>query len=388
MRIVHVFRAPVGGLFRHVIDLVREQAARGHEVGVFCDSTFAGDRNERLLKELEGHLKLGLGRAAMHRNPHISDLGAIAAMSRFCTATGAEVLHGHGSKGGLYARLSASFWRRGPLTAYTPHGGSLNYKPGSAIHRLYMRIESLLERGTDAFLFESQFVADKFREFVGETNAVARVVLNGLYPHELEPVSPKLDAADFLYIGEFRFAKGIDNLLTAAARVRKADGARPTLILVGQGPDEEALKLQAGTLGLAGNITFRKPMSAREAFSLARAMIVPSRFESMPYVVIEAAGAAMPLISTDVGGIPEIFGAESNRLIPADDVGALAAAMSGMIAMAPEQRQAEAARLAAHIKANFCVAKMASTVLDAYRAAQMRRPQARLAGVGAGTPAE
>ena len=43
LRILHVFRAPLGGLFRHVIDLAGEQAARGHEVGLFFDSASRGD---------------------------------------------------------------------------------------------------------------------------------------------------------------------------------------------------------------------------------------------------------------------------------------------------------------------------------------------------------
>jgi glycosyltransferase involved in cell wall biosynthesis len=374
MRIVQVFRAPVGGLFRHVIDLAKEQAARGHEVGIFCDATFAGERNERLLEELKPHLALGLRRVPMHRNPHWSDLSALRGLSAFARGMQADVLHGHGSKGGLYARLGATIGARGPVRAYTPHGGSLNYKPGTAIHRAYMRIERWLERGTDIFLFESKFVADRYREFVGETTALQRVVLNGLYAHELAPVTPAADAADFLYIGEFRFAKGVDNLLDAVA-ASAATGRTPTLILVGQGPDEQALRDKAAALGLSGAISFRKPMAAREAFSLAHAMVVPSRFESMPYVVIEAAGASMPLISTNVGGIPEIFGPEGGRLIPADDIEALAGAMSRMMAMTPAERTAEAARLAGHIARDFCVIKMTTTVLDAYAAAAARRSQ-------------
>jgi glycosyltransferase involved in cell wall biosynthesis len=373
MRIVHVFRAPVGGLFRHVIDLAREQAHRGHDVGVFCDSNFAGDRNEGMLAELAEHLSLGVDRMPMQRNPHWSDMAALNRMSAFTRKVAADVIHGHGSKGGLYARLGAVASGSGPIRAYTPHGGSLNYKPGTLIHRTYMAIEHLLERGTDVFLFESRFIADRFREFVCETDAVARVVLNGLHPHELEPVHPSTDAADFLYIGEYRFAKGIDTLLSAMAML--ADGGqRPaTLVLVGQGPDEEALRAQVLALGLDGQVIFRKPMAAREAFMLARTMVVPSRFESMPYVVIEAAGARMPLISTDVGGIPEIFGQESDRLIPADNVPALAAAMRDALTHPADQQMGPAIRLQTHIDENFSVAKMATTVLAAYGEAAERR---------------
>jgi glycosyltransferase involved in cell wall biosynthesis len=373
MRIIHVFRAPVGGLFRHVIDLAKEQAARGCEVGVFCDATHAGDRNERLLAELAANLRLGLRRVPIRRNPHWSDIAALRSIAAFADESGAQVLHGHGSKGGVYARLGATLGKRGPIRAYTPHGGSLNHKPGTPIHRTYMMAERWLERGTDLFLFESRFIAERFREYVGETDALTRVVLNGLYPYELEPVEPAPAQADFLYIGEFRFAKGVDNLLDALAAISAGPRPAPRLLLVGQGPDEEALRARARSLGIEGGVDFRKPMAAREAFSLARAMIVPSRFESMPYVVIEAAGAGMPLISTDVGGIPEIFGPESGRLIRCDDVPALADAMTRMLRMDESERRADAERLAGHIARDFCVLKMATTVLDAYAAAVAQR---------------
>jgi glycosyltransferase involved in cell wall biosynthesis len=373
MRIIHVFRAPVGGLFRHVMDLAKEQARRGHEVGVFCDATFAGDRNESLLKELSADLALGVVRSPMQRNPHWTDMAALSRINSFAARTGADVLHGHGSKGGLYARIGAVARSAGLVRAYTPHGGSLNYKPGTLIHRTYMGIEYLLEKGTDLFLFESQFIADRFREYVCETDAVTRIVLNGLYQHELVPVIPTDNAADFLYIGEFRFAKGIDNLLSAMAETRTQTPKPPTLILVGQGPDEAALRAQVSALGMDGTVSFHTPMAAREAFAMARTMIVPSRFESMPYVVIEAAGASMPIISTNVGGIPEIFGSESDRLIPCDNVPLLAETMRRSIAMSSADRLAPALRLQEHIDENFSVEKMASTVLEAYAVARERR---------------
>jgi glycosyltransferase involved in cell wall biosynthesis len=373
MRILHVFRAPIGGLFRHVFDLAKEQAAHGHDVGLFCDATFAGERNERLLNELATHLTLGIERVPMRRNPHWSDLAALMRLKAAAKRADVDIIHGHGSKGGVYARLGAVLGARGPIRAYTPHGGSLNYQPGSPIHRAYMAIERVLERGTDLFLFESRFIADRFATYVCETQALTRIVLNGLHPDELEPVEAAPDAADFLYIGEFRSAKGVDNLLEALADLSTTAKRRPTLVLVGQGPDAVALAQQAKVLGLEGQVIFHKPMAAREAFRLARIMVVPSRFESMPYVVIEAAGARMPLISTNVGGIPEIFGSESHRLLPPDDVPALAFTMAEAMAASEEALRTPAVRLQAHIDENFSVAKMANLVLDAYAAAEERR---------------
>ena len=76
----------------------------------------------------------------------------------------------------------------------------------------------------------------------------------------------------------------------------------------------------------------------------------------MPYVVLEAIAAGLPLIATRVGGIPEIFGAESGRLVAPGETGELANAMAAMLA-APEAAQAAAERLKAQIRATFTVAQ-------------------------------
>ena len=106
LRVMHVLRAPLGGLFRHVVDLAREQILRGHSVGIIADSTTGGRRADEIFAELGPQLALGFSRAPMRRNPHASDVRAIGhVMSRLREAK-PDVLHGHGSKGGFYTRLS------------------------------------------------------------------------------------------------------------------------------------------------------------------------------------------------------------------------------------------------------------------------------------------
>ncbi len=68
---MHVFRAPLGGLFRHVVDLAAEQAARGHDVGLFFDSGGACARVGEALARIPGGLRLGVGHAPIARNPGI-----------------------------------------------------------------------------------------------------------------------------------------------------------------------------------------------------------------------------------------------------------------------------------------------------------------------------
>ena len=116
-----------------------------------------------------------------------------------------DVLHGHGAKGGLAARLSASLGLRSrAVTAYTPHGGSLYFNRGVRGHRLYMAAEQFLVRGTDAFTFESQFAATRFAETMDPGDRLVRVIRNGAHPGEFEPIRLDPDATDLLYLGEYR----------------------------------------------------------------------------------------------------------------------------------------------------------------------------------------
>src|SRR5829696_6812846 len=74
LRILHATRAPVGGIFRHIMDLANGQADRGHHVGIVADSLTGGARAEAALKEIAPRLKLGVHRIAIHREPFPTDV--------------------------------------------------------------------------------------------------------------------------------------------------------------------------------------------------------------------------------------------------------------------------------------------------------------------------
>lgn len=377
LRILHVFRAPLGGLFRHVLDLARGQAERGHEVGIFCDASTGGTRADAVFAELSGRLSLGITRVPMSRYPSLTDARAQFSAIALRRELAPDVVHCHGSKGGVYGRMPAliSPGRR-YITAYTPHGGSFNYKPGSTEHKVYMAVERLLERATDIFLFESRFIAGRFEASIGhEPRTDHRIVLNGVSDPEFEPIDHSEAAFDLVYLGELRSAKGIDTLIEALGLLKTRDRLTPRILIVGSGPDEAELRSLTIARGVAAQCVFEPPGPIRQALSRARVMVVPSRAESLPYVVLEAAAAAQPLVATDVGGINEIYGPRHrHRLIPPDDAAVLAAAIAKLLAAPEADRAAEAADLAAHVRENFRLAPMIDGVLDAYRDALAKRP--------------
>jgi glycosyltransferase involved in cell wall biosynthesis len=368
LNILHIFRSPVGGLFRHVIDLVREQIARGHRVGLVADSNTGGPRADGVFQELAPRLDLGLTRLPMRRDPYPGDLLTLTKVMRQIEKSGADVLHGHGAKGGAFARLALT--RKRAVRAYTPHGGSLLFGHDTLAGKVYLLTEGLLMLRTDLFLFESIYSSDVFRDKIGNAGTRVRVVHNGVARAEFEPVTLAPDATDLIFIGELRPVKGVDVLIDAIARLHGA-GRSVTATLVGDGPDRAALAAQAERLNLAQAIRFMPAMPARKAQALGRVMVMPSRAESLPYVVLEAAASAKPLIATKVGGIPEIYGPLTNTLIPAQDPVALAAAIAESLDD-PATAADVAQKLSARVAASFSLDTMVDGVMDGYQAALSR----------------
>ena len=207
-------RAPVGGLFRHVLDLARGQVARGHRVGLVADASTGGEQAEASLARLAPDLALGLTRVAMSRQLGPSDIAARAHVARRAAEVAADVVHGHGAKGGAYARLVPS---TRAIRVYTPHGGSLHYAWTSPAGCLYLAAERLLLRRTDLLLFESAYGQAVFEAKVGKSPACARVVHNGVAPDEFIPIAPVAHATDLVFVGELRLLKGVDVLIEAVA---------------------------------------------------------------------------------------------------------------------------------------------------------------------------
>jgi glycosyltransferase involved in cell wall biosynthesis len=95
--------------------------------------------------------------------------------------------------------------------------------------------------------------------------------------------------------------------------------------------------------------------------------VVPSRAESLPYVVLEAAAAGVPMVATNVGGIPEIFGPYADRLGPSDDPSDLARRIVAILGAPPADRTARAGELARFVKEKFSLDTMIDAVVGHYR---------------------
>jgi glycosyltransferase involved in cell wall biosynthesis len=375
LKILHILRAPVGGLFRHVVDIARGQADLGHRVGIVADTLTGGPHAEAALAELAPKLAFGVRRVPISREIGYSDLNALRTISPWIDQSTPDVIHGHGAKGAALSRLSRS--APNAIRVYTPHGGSLVYRPGTVSGGFYRSLEWLLKWRTDLFLFESNFAAAQFRAKIGRPPALVRVVHNGVSEVEFAPIAHPANATDLVALGELRPVKGFDLLIDALALLN-VSGHRVTATIAGAGPLDAELKAQAQRLCIADQLRFVGHRTAREAFAMGRIMVLCSRAESLPYVVLEAAAAGMPIIATRVGGMPEIFGSDAPHLIAPDDAAALAAAIGAAIAdPAPLRQVAQAVH--ARVRCEFSAAAMVEGGLAAYREAIAMRKLARFA---------
>ncbi len=373
LKILHIFRAPLGGLFRHVIDLVKGQSDRGHRVGLILDSRTGGPRADATLAELAPYLALGFRRIVIPRQISPLDIEALRQVSHIINELAPDVLHGHGAKGGALARLVPR--RRNALRVYTPHGGSLTHRPGTLGSRVYRSLEWILNRRTDLFLFESGYIADLFSSEIDQPRAMVRIVRNGISNAEFELVTPRPDATDIVCVGELRPVKSIDLLIDALASLNRS-GRRISATIAGDGPEAVRLKAQTERHGISDRVRFIGHCPAREAFALGRIFVIPSRAESLPYVVLEALAAGMPTVATAVGDVPDVFGSQAQYLIPPDDLHALTSAIIATLDdLAHARRIAQAVRTRLH--SHFSVDVTVEGGLAAYREAIATRGPAQ-----------
>ena len=231
LRILHAVRAPVGGIFRHILDLANGQADRGHHVGIIADSLTGGERAEAALAEIAPRLKLGVHRLPIRREP-LPDRRCWSG-SQF-TRLIAQAEAGRAARPRrqgrrLHARCEPR--SQDTIRVYTPHGGSLHYPPDTLKGALYSRARTRADEPHRPVPVRKRVRA---RHLSAHHRHAARAwcaaCSTASPPANSIRSSPADDATDVAYVGEFRHIKGADLLIDAVARLR-ADGRPVTLTL-------------------------------------------------------------------------------------------------------------------------------------------------------------
>jgi glycosyltransferase involved in cell wall biosynthesis len=366
LRILQILRAPIGGLFRHVCDLSTGLSQRGHSLGVLCDASAASSREEAQLAELSRQCSLGIHRMPLRRQPGLGDLVAAKRAYAVISSVKPDIVHGHGAKGGAYARLAGAAQKKAGRHLrifYTPHGGSMHYNARSPAGRLFLGLEKLMSALTDGLIFESAFGLETYRSKAGRFSCPASVIYNGLHPEEFSDCLSGGAPADFMFAGELRHLKGVELLLRAVAALSKT--REVTIAIAGRGPDEKRFRHLTDELGLARQVVFHGELPVRQALSLGRCLVVPSLAESLPYIVLEGAAAGVPMILTNVGGIPEIVAGVEIELLEPGAVAPLAEEMQRFL-LSPGLFRNRANQLKQVTRQRFSAGRMVDEIENFY----------------------
>jgi glycosyltransferase involved in cell wall biosynthesis len=134
---------------------------------------------------------------------------------------------------------------------------------------------------------------------------------------DLEEAGPVLG-----WVGRMIPVKGGDVFIQALRRLRTP---RPTVVMIGHGSEEGALRRSAQQEGIGESVRFYPQITdAARYFSAFDAFVLSSRSEGLPLVLLEAMAAGVPIIATRVGGVPEVVSDQEAVLVPSDDPDALA----------------------------------------------------------------
>ncbi|WP_370087648.1 glycosyltransferase [Streptacidiphilus sp. MAP12-16] len=373
-----------GGVARVVVDLLRGQVADGHRVLLACPD------GGPLAAAAEAVGASVLPWAAV-RAPGFGLPGEVSALRRLVAECRPQLLHLHSAKAGLAGRLAV---RAVLPTVFQPHAWSfaaVNGVPAMAARGW----ERWATRWADRLLCvsEEERAEGKSAGLRGSW-ALAR---NGVDLDRFDPVRLPLQeqARDILgweadkgsdgargegplavCVGRLCRQKGQDVLLRAWSGIPpRVPGAR--LVLVGDGPDRAGLEALAATLPEPGSVHFAGPAEdPRDWYAAADLLVLPSRWEGMALVPLEAMACGCPVLLTEVAGARECL-EPGEELVPVDDPGALREALVARLADPVACLAAGArarARMAEHYDVQDTLAKVAAVYQDVLRERHIPAP--------------
>jgi glycosyltransferase involved in cell wall biosynthesis len=253
-------------------------------------------------------------------------------ISRLIRNNGIRVAHFHFAIQG-FDSLMRSARNAGLVVVTTFHGADVNKTLQEPATRDLVRDMTLL---SDHVTVVSRTLHDRLLAEVPEVAGRLSLVHN-VVPTNFAQAVENAGAADHppvrwdvLLVGQLIARKGGDVLLDALAQViETAPGTR--VALAGSGDMEAALRSQAGRLGLAGLVEFLGELSRDQllgAYRTTRVLVIPSRSEGLPLVLLEALWIGLPVVASAVDGLPEVINDGKNGLlVPPEDPGALAGAI-------------------------------------------------------------
>ena len=314
VKVLRILRAPVGGIGKFVIDLC---VYAPDDVSTTLVTSFdAIDPGfeagyQALSDALEDSLNL-----VIETGPCARDLSNMWKIYRKVCTQRFDVIHGHGAKGGFYARCLGLLLR--VPVVYSPHGGSFHAVHGALLNRVYHTLERILYVWTDALVCDSDVFRQEVIDRIGDREKKIQTVVIGIEidessePREIDE-SGRIDIAAF---GFLRRLKGHDVLIRSIAIVRDSGFDVHAHIYgrryLSEG-EYQVLPDLIQELGLEDYVSLEGETSdVPAALAACHIVVHPSRFEALSYVPLEAMNARRPVIVSAVGGLKDIVTHETN----------------------------------------------------------------------------
>jgi glycosyltransferase involved in cell wall biosynthesis len=250
-----------------------------------------------------------------------------------------DILHSHQFTSSLFA-TPAGWVGRVPLVVETPH---LRERWRKGPIKGSFLVDRLVGRFVDYYIAVSEANGRYLMEEKGLPRRKVRVILNGSDLERFRPGHPVPDGLRerlglapedpvLVVLARLEPQKGHATLLQAIPAVRSSF-PRVRVICAGEGSLRRDLEAQASAMGLAGVVRFVGYQARSEDFlALADVVVLPSLFEGLPLVAVEALAAQRPLLATAVDGTPEVVvDGVTGLTVPPGNAGALAAALCRLL---------------------------------------------------------
>lgn len=369
VRILQIVGDPVGGIRKHVHDILK---GLSEEFDFFYVSSSMGDKAyyreiNALSETIANHLTLKI-----KKRPSLTDLANVIRIYSYIRKNKIEIVHGHGAKGGLYARICGKL--TGCKVIYTPHGGVVHNMFSKYEDILYKSIEQFLCRFTDLLIFESNYTAEAFDVKFGCQNTKKIVNYNGVQPptevffnSELtESSETKVAPKKIGVFGLMREQKGQHLALKTAKSLINA-GYKIQLHFYGDGPLRERLQCDVIESKLEQHIFFHGEVdNVHIHMDQMDFILIPSLFESYGYVAVEAMFAKKPIISSNVGGLKETIPSKFCFIFNVDVCSSIEGAVVAALTMESKRLDDNVERAYSHAMSLFQISDMILKLKNIY----------------------
>ncbi len=373
MNILLLIESAGAGAGRHVMDLAESLTAAGHSVHLIYNFERTDSMFRRRLANAPPSLR-GIVGLPMHHSPHPHDIHLIARLRAYVRRHGPfDILHCHSTKAGFIGRLG--FWGAVAPIVYTPHG-PLTMCPSLAWGvRLALRgLEVGLSCRTWAIIAVSEQEADHLAS-LGISRRKLFVVPNGVgraaRSEKLRSAARSRmaihgDQVVVGAVGRLERPKRVDLVLRAVSGLPCEVRPKIRVAVIGGGSLEPELRSLASSLDIAHLVTWVGEVE--DAGSLMTGLdvcVLATDYEAMPYVLLEAAAAGVPLVATRVGGVENLVTDGLNGfLVERGDVSRMASCIASLVEQSDLRKRM--ADEALHSVSRFSLENMAARTFDVY----------------------